>query len=146
MNLEQYSFTKATESYYYEFYSEGPNGRIKKVVEFYMIYPRIFNIAFGDWDAEDLCLNDTSISNNNDRNKILATVAGIVIDFINNHPEIILFAEGSTNARTRLYQMGISKFWKEISQRFEIDGLMGGKWENFQKGKNYDAFLLKLKS
>jgi hypothetical protein len=62
-----------------------------------------------------------------------------------DHPEAILFAEGSTKSRTRLYQMGISKISDDFFEMFEIEGLIDGGWEPFQKGKNYESFLLKLK-
>ena len=79
----------------------------------------------------------------NDREKVLATVAATIIQFTDEHPNAIIFAEGSTLARTRLYQMGIAKFWEEIHQNFEIEGLINGAWEPFEKDRNYECFLLK---
>jgi hypothetical protein len=76
IDLDQYDFIKGPENYYYEFYSRGPKGQIKKVVEFYKIHPRVFNIAFGDWNEKGRRINDTSKSNNNDTNKVLATKNG----------------------------------------------------------------------
>ena len=96
-------------------------------------------------DEETGRINDTIASNNDDRDKVLATVAGAVVDFMEDHPGAILYAEGSTPARTRLYQMGISKFWDEISEDFKIDGFANGGWKPFTKGENYESFLLKLK-
>ena len=51
MNLDRYPFF--TSDYQdYEFFSEGPKGRIKKVVKFMKAQddPIIFNLAFGDED------------------------------------------------------------------------------------------------
>ncbi|HET6253734.1 MAG TPA: hypothetical protein VFE32_06660 [Puia sp.] len=58
-----------------DFISEGKNGRIPKRIEFTLTdVPGIVNLAFGDIDANGE-INDYSISNNGDRNKILSTVA-----------------------------------------------------------------------
>jgi hypothetical protein len=145
MNLEKYKLIKGPEKCYYHFLSDGPKGQIEKVIEFYEIHSNIYNLAFGDVDKMTGRINDTITSNNNDRDKVLATVAGAVIDFMEEHPGAILFAEGSTQARTRLYQMGISKFWDEISITFEINGFAGDGWKPFKKGENYESFLLRLK-
>ena len=148
MNLLAYPFVKRPESYYYEFYSEGPNGSIKKVVEYYRLQEleaEVFNLAFGDWDEDNHRINDLSISNNADREKVLATVAATVTDFTKDHPDAIIIATGSTLARTRLYQMGITKIWDDIKQQFEIQGYINDTWRPFQKGVNYSAFLLKAR-
>lgn len=148
MNLVVYPFVKRPDSYYYEFYSGGPKGNIKKVVEYYRLQEldvEVFNLAFGDWDENNYCINDLSVSNNADREKVLATVAATVEDFIKKHPHAVIITAGSTLARTRLYQMGLSKFWDEIRQRFEIQGYTDGTWRPFQKGVNYSAFLLKAR-
>jgi len=60
-------------------------------------------------------------------------------------PEAIIFAEGSTPSRTRLYQMGIAAHWSEIDEGFDLHGFREGKWERLQKNTNYEAFLLQSK-
>lgn len=148
MKIATYTFVKRPESYYYEFYSEGPNGNIKKVVEYFRLQEletEVFNLAFGDWDEDHHRINDLSISNNADRDKILATVAATVTDFMVDHPDAIIIAAGSTSSRTRLYQMGIAKVFDEISQSFEIQGYINNSWRPFQRGVNYSAFLLKAR-
>jgi hypothetical protein len=148
MKIATYPFVKRPESYYYEFYSEGPNGSIKKIVEYYRLQEleaKVFNLAFGDWDEDNDRINDLSIPNNSDREKVLATVAATVTDFIKDHPDAIIIATGSTLSRTRLYQMGIAKLWDEIRQHFEIQGYINDTWQPLQKGVNYSAFLLKAR-
>ncbi|WP_373425542.1 DUF6934 family protein [Parapedobacter tibetensis] len=49
MNEDSYSFEKTPEVYTYEFYSEGPQGRIRKVVQYHLI-DRI--ATFSIWDSE----------------------------------------------------------------------------------------------
>ena len=129
----------------YEFTSEGPRGKILKAVIYGQIEEDLFNLAFGDWDAKLQKIDDTNRSNNGDRDKVLATVAATAIDFTDKLPDAIIYTEGSTPARTRLYQAGIAKNFEEISESFEIEGYINGYWEPFQKGHNYEAFLVRRK-
>lgn len=148
MEIAIYPFVKRPESHYYEFFSEGQNGSIKKVVEYFRLQEleaEVFNLAFGDWDEESHRINDLSISNNADKDKVLATVAATVTDFMKDHPDAIIIASGSTLSRTRLYQMGIAKVLNEINKDFEIQGYINSSWQSFQKGVNYRAFLLKAR-
>jgi len=148
MKEEKYSFNRLPESYYYEFFSEGPKGKIKKVVRYRLIEESpnpIYNLGFGDWDNELSDVDDRITTNNLDRQKVLATVADTVLDFTKLHPNALVFAQGSTYSRTRLYQMGISAFWEEIGILFDLEGYYKGEWEPFEKGKNYEAFLIKRK-
>ena len=146
MDIELYPITKVPENYYYEFFSEGPKGPIKKVVQYHRIEAAdemIFNLAFGDWNDRTRRIDDKIKSNNGDTEKILATVASTVVRFTDEHPGAIIYIEGSTPARTRLYQMGINKHWSIIYPTVRIEGLANGKWEEFRKDYNYECFLLK---
>jgi hypothetical protein len=145
MELERYEVVSDRNREVYEFLSTGPNGTIKKAVHFNKVRTNLFNLSFGDWDERSRHLDDRARSNNRDREKILATVASTVVDFMAYHPHAILFARGSTQARTRLYQMGISGNWNEISQLFIIEGYYNDAWEPFSKERNYQAFSLRAK-
>ena len=132
----------------FEFESEGPNGTIKKIVTFSPVHAggtTYFNLAFGHWDQETNELDDLAVSNNRDTNKILATVADTVIEFINHFTDMSVIAEGSNAARTRLYQMGISRRLVEIEEILDVYGLKNGNWVRFQKNVNYEAFLVRKK-
>ncbi len=55
MNLKRYACLANNDFKSYEFYSEGPNGKIKKVVTFTKIEDEdivIYNLAFGDENSE----------------------------------------------------------------------------------------------
>lgn len=147
MDLERYPTFASTDYQDYEFYSEGPKGRVKKIVRYQKINekPIVYNLAFGDEDEETGRINDTSVTNNSDRDMVLATVAGTIIDFTNYHGNHLIHAKGSTPARTRLYQMGIASIWEEVSTDFEVYGLREGEWEEFKRGINYEAFFVKRK-
>jgi len=145
MNLDHYDINANSSFLDFEFNSEGPNGIIKKVVRF---SPKnsngvtYFNLGLGDLDLSTGTINDQSISNNKDRDKILATVASIVLVFTEQYPDAIVYAKGSTPVRTRLYQMGICSNWKEINHVLYVYGFVNRKWEPFEKGINYSAFLV----
>jgi hypothetical protein len=145
MHLPKYSAFSDASHETYEFLSSGPKGTIKKVVKYTEVEPGVFNLGFGDWDEVEQEIKDSTRTNNADRELVLATVASTVVDFMRYHPDAILFAEGETPAKTRLYQMGINSSWHEISQLFEIEGFANGDWESFEQGKNYEAFTLKAK-
>lgn len=77
---------------------------------------------------------------------MLATVADTVVDFLTNHPHAAIFAQGSTAARTRLYQMNILLYWEEINKAsYIIHGYLKGNWQVFEKGINFDAFIIRKK-
>ncbi len=145
MNLEKYSVVTDDDHITYEFLREGTKGTIKKVVFYQELEENIFNLAFGNWNEKEQRINDKVRSNNSDRDKVLATVASTVIDFIKHHPDAVLLAQGSTPARTRLYQMGILKNLDEIGRLFNVIDFTGGTWEPFSEGKNYEEFALKAK-
>lgn len=147
MQEEKYAFNRGPEISQYEFFSEGPKGSIQKIVQFQLIDEdrRVFNLAFGDWDEDKGTIDDSTKSNNGDRQKILATVAHTVLDFMNKQSKAIVLAQGSTASRTRLYQMGIGAFYDEIDKYFYIEGYIDGQWEHFRPKRNYEAFLLEHK-
>jgi hypothetical protein len=125
MNLDKYSVVARNDHRSYEFYSEGPKGLIKKVILYKKLDwdKNIFSLGFGDWDEETQNVDDKVTSNNSDRDKVLATVAATVLDFAKRNLGAIVYAEGATPSRTRLYQMGIRAHWSEINTQFDIRGV-----------------------
>ena len=140
MNLDRYTYTSNKTNLDYEFVSRGPKGAVKKVVRFLEIEDGIYNLGFGDLDERIGNISDLVATNNADTEKVLATVAMIADDFTKRYPGAIIAMKGSTKSRTRLYQINISKYWKEIYKTFKVQGLINGKWELFRNGINYDAF------
>ena len=148
MNIERYEYLVSADYLDYEFYSDGPNGKIKKIIRFAKTnaaYLNIYNLAFGDL-YENGDINDIAVSNNYDRDKILATVAFAVTDFTSHFPGSYVFAIGSTASRTRLYRMGITLNWELINELFYLYALtLDGTWVEFERNKEYSAFLIKRK-
>ncbi|MDQ6764321.1 MAG: hypothetical protein M3015_17090 [Bacteroidota bacterium] len=147
MNIEQYQLKSGLELLSYEFISEGPKGLIYKRIQFTLVNRQgVYNLAFGDKDLATGEIDDKVISNNGDSEKVLATVVGAVFAFLNQNPDAWIFAAGSTSSRTRLYQMGIAKYYDEISEELEIYGRIKDDWHPFEKNKDYQAFIAKLKT
>lgn len=150
MLLERYEYEIGSSFQQYDFYSEGPKGKIKKAILYSFLGTLdgadYYNLGFGDYDKNEKGINDLSISDNKDRDKVLATVAVATLEFTSHFPGCKIVAEGSTPARTRLYQMGITKYYTEIAGLFDIQGLTEGSgWVPFKTGQNYLAFLIARK-
>lgn len=146
MKLPKYQLKATDKLSSYEFVSEGPKGLIIKRIQFTLINTdEVYNLAFGDKDPVSGEIDDLAISNNGDSEKILATVIGAVYAFCDKNPDAWILATGSSSSRTRLYQIGIAKYYQDIAEEFEIYGLIEENWELFGSGKNYLAFLAKRK-
>jgi hypothetical protein len=130
----------------YEFESTGSKGVIKKIARFSKIGTNVYNFGFGDLNESTGEISDTIVSNNGDGDKVLITVASIIYDFTNVYLGAAIFIQGTTPSRTRRYQMGINRHWTQISPVFEVLGLKNNKWELFQLGENYEAFLGRRKT
>jgi hypothetical protein len=145
MHLPRYEYKTNTGFLDYEFISEGPKGKIKKIVRYTQIDDFVFNLAFGDLDEMTGEISDITVTNNDDSRKVLATVSATVYDFTNQYPGSLVVAKGTTLSRTRLYRMGITNYRKEISLDFELYGLKDGNWEPFTQRRDYEAFLIRRK-
>ena len=123
MKLDKYQLKTGEEFLSFEFISEGPKGLIHKQIQFSLVNRNgVFNLAFGDKDPITGEIDDLMVSNNGDSEKVLATVIGAVYVFYDQYPHAWIYASGSTGARTRLYKMGITKYYEEIKNDFEIYG------------------------
>ena len=147
MKKDKYHYKTENKFEFFEFYSEGPKGVIKKVIEFQSTMQEgVFNLAFGDFNEETKSIDDKIVTNNNDSIKVLATVASTVYAFIEKHPNAWIVATGSTEARTRLYRMGITNNLSEISEDFLVFGYNKEEnWVKFEVGEDYEAFLVTKK-
>ncbi len=131
----------------FEFTSLGPKGSITKVVRYSEINIKgFYNLGFGDKDPITNYISDLIVTNNDDSQKVLSTVAATLYAFIDGHPDAVVIATGSTEARTRLYRMGIANNLKNIEKDFVILGLTDTDWEPFSKNVTYGAFLVRRKN
>ncbi len=147
MKLEWYELRADESLMVFEFISEGPKGKIRKLVQFGETNLKgLYNLAFGDLDSSTGEINDSAVSNNSDSDKVLATVVATIYAFTEKYPEAWVYATGSTKTRTRLYRMGLTKYLAEITEDFELYGERTAGWEFFEKGVEYAAFLAQRKN
>ncbi len=146
MQKEKYELSTDPDVKIFRFVSKGPKGDIPKLIIFQETsLENVYNLAFGDWNEETNDIDDKVISNNNDSEKILATVASTVLSFTYKNPKYMVLVKGSTESRTRLYRIGISNNFEEISQDFNVLGYRQELWQPFIKNTDYEAFLVKRK-
>ena len=121
MILPRYPLSSSNQMMTFEFESEGKLGRVLKLVTYQPTNLKgVYNLAFGDKNAESGQINDKITTDNGDRDKVLATVAATVYAFTDKYPDSWVYLTGSTISRTRLYRIGISKFIDELDQDFEV--------------------------
>lgn len=147
MKLDRYELKAGRNLTTFEFLSEGKKGKIIKVVQFQqMNLPNLYNLAFGDKDLVTGQVQDLAVTDNGDSEKVLATVVAAVYAFAFKYPEAWVYATGSTEARTRLYRMGINKYFDIVQEDFDIMGEDQNEWEWYKKDKDYQAFAVHRKN
>ena len=143
MNIDKYPVVIGETSMIFEFTSEGVHGNISKLIIYSKTHlHNFYNLGFGDKNETTGDIDDEVITNNGDSEKVLATVVSTLYIFTETFPEAMVFATGSTKARTRLYRIGISNNFTEIQKDFAVFGLLNKKWHPFQKGTDWNAFLV----
>lgn len=121
MKYERYTSISVSNDFsIFDFVSHGTKGSIHKRIMFTPTEEvNFYNLAFGDVDEQGE-LNDYAISDNGDRNKVLATVAAVIAQYLTRFPHREIYFEGSTPERTRLYRMAVSVHLEELLQQFDI--------------------------
>ena len=146
MKIDKYALKAESTLTVFEFISEGPNGVIRKLIHFQETNePGLYNLAFGDRKTGLDEVDDLAASNNGDSEKVLATVVAALYAFFDKHPEAFVYATGSTRARTRLYRMGITRFYDEMKADFYLFGQIADIFHEFEIGKEYSGFLAQRK-
>ncbi|MET4107192.1 hypothetical protein [Hymenobacter sp. UYP22] len=146
MQLDKYQLKSEEELTRFEFISEGPNGAIRKLIEFQRTTaPDVYNLAFGDKHPETGAIDDLAVSDNSDTSKILATVVAAVYAFLERNPTAFVYAQGSTMNRTRLYRMGINRHYDQMQRDFYLYGRIGEDFLDFEPQVTYEGFLAQRK-
>jgi hypothetical protein len=146
MILPKYPLSSSDQLMTFEFESEGKLGRVVKLVAYQPTNLKgVYNLAFGDKNADTGQINDRIITDNGDRDKVLATVAATVYAFTDKYSDSWVYLTGSTKSRTRLYRMGIAKFFEELNQDFEVYGQLNDNWEKFKPDTEIEGFLVRRK-
>ena len=140
-----YQFTTSTEALRFEFVSVGKQ-IIPKVVIFNATdLANIYSLTLANL-LPDGSLDDMTVSDNGDMEKILSTVFQCLSVFLKQRPESVAAFAGSTDVRTRLYRIAIAHELQQAQERFSIWGLTNEVVELFRPNKAYQGFLISLKS
>ena len=147
MNYEMYSDYRYTSDYsVFDFVSIGKKGAIPKKIIFTSIeFDDVYNLAFGDVN-ENGELDDYKISDNGDRNKILATIFSVVDFYTKKYPERWIAFRRSTKERTRLYRIAIGLNLEELCQIFEVYVYTAEGLKPFCKNMEVSVFVIKRKN
>lgn len=147
MNKPKYQLNAEQDLTVFNFLSDGPKGKIPKIIEIKETNLKgFFNLAFGDKDLDTGKINDSAVTNNNDTEKVLATVVSAVYAFTDLNPDAWVYAAGSTQARTRLYRMGINKYLNEVETDFDIYGELENNWCEFNSYTDFEGFVVRRKN
>jgi hypothetical protein len=142
-----YSEYRYTDDYSeFDFISIGKKGAIAKKITFTSIeFDNVYSLAFGDVD-ENGELDDYIVSDNGDRNKILATIFSVVDLYTKKYPERWIAFRGSTKERTRLYRIAIGLNLEELCQIFEIYIYTDKGLKPFCKNMEANVVVIKRKN
>lgn len=146
MNHPSYPFFEREDALRFDFESVSEHRSIQKRIEFSpMNVPNLYNLAFGDLMPYGI-IDDLTRSNNEDRDKILATVVQALLRFLGQYPDCFVFFRGSTAGRTRLYRVIIGRELDNACKLFDIYGIKPGPTtEPFRVNNEYIAFLITSK-
>jgi len=130
----------------FDFVSQGKYGQLLKRILFTPTeIGNIYNLVFGNLVTEDE-IDDFSVNDNGDRNKILVTISKAIDNYTKRYPARMIYITGSTKSRTRLYRMAIGLYIEELSLKFDIYAKTSGEFMPFYKNIEATAFLIKRKS
>lgn len=154
MNLEHYEYDQLDE-FTYRFYSVGRNGTFEMRVRFMEMAYSSYNLGFGVYDLQADELDDLVEVRNGDSQKISCYRRHCHIDIFGKSPKCPHLCTGSTEPRTRLYQMGINRILPRL-KGYVIAGYLiernwletpkgnfpklNGEWCAIELGVSYEAF------
>ena len=147
MKQKYYNYLSDEECLWFEFESVSEQKTVRKVIVYspFQNSPDVFNLGLVD-ALEDGSYSDKTTTNNDDMAKVMATVIRTLLRFYEKYPLKMVYVEGSTAERTRLYRIIISRELSEIENIFTVYGLSGSVSELFKKNQSYDAFVIVLKN
>lgn len=149
MNEPAYPFIPSDDALSYTFKSISSYKVINKLVEFrpFPDNPIFYNVALLDLN-EDGTVDDSSVSNNEDMRRVLATVFQSMLIFFKKNPNKLIYFQGSDaiGLRTRLYRILIARELGQALTLFEIYGQLPDKtYEEFALNRPYIAFIFQLR-
>jgi hypothetical protein len=147
MNIESYDIDCCNDTKEYSFESTGPKDSVKKKVCF--VQSKIngfFYLTYGDYDIESGSINENSVTNNYDTQKIINTVAKVVFIFLQSHPKCFVQFSWRDKVRRRLFTSWIARNGSLLDKYFVIYGERHNeRWERYCKNVRYTAIFVKIK-
>lgn len=126
MERQIYELSANADFTVFEFTSSGKNGRIRKAIKFTQtLNGNVYNLGFGDIvfsDEATIEIDDDTLSNNGDLEKVIATVVHSVYLFVEHHPDMYILFGSSNKAKLRMYRMFLSRNLTQILQSFTVYG------------------------
>ena len=144
MITQPYPYTELIPQTHYYFESIGEKGKTVKIVAFFPLEDKVWNLGFGDLQ-DDGSVNDLVTTNNQDARKVLQTVAKIAIDFLAQNPTEVLQIEPIDNKRKQLYNNIFQRYFQDITIIFNVLGILNGEEEVYTPLKSYSIFKISLK-
>lgn len=142
-SLYQYIFDNSGRIF--SFSSTGGREMDKVVLFIPTAYSDCYSITLGDLQIDgSIDVNERGGSYNAEF--VLSTVAKVIAFFLSDFPGAEVIIEGSTPARTRLYQIAISREMDDLGRYFDVYGVDGDTVEIFRKGRMYRSFAITVKS
>lgn len=147
MNQPFYPFTVLDEAMRYEFVSYGKQTIHKTVIYFATDIPNLYSLTLANIRS-DHSLDVYSVSDNGDMPMILSTVFQTIEHFLHHHPDSTIGFKGSSESRTRLYQVAIARELDEALERFNIWGIRtaDNQPEPFRRNIPYQSFFIAFKN
>ncbi len=146
MDSPFYEFSTSEDATFYEFDSIGEEKIVCKQVKFSPSQiPDFYWLALVDV-LEDGSVSDSSRPRQGDVEKVLATVLQTMLVFFKKYPTASVAFSGSTDTRTRLYNMAIIRELNNARDTFMIQGYVDGLFEDYTPGRQYAGFAVSLKN
>jgi hypothetical protein len=107
----------------FQFISEGPWGRITKQIHFSLLFkPGIYMLQLGDITKYG-GFDRSAISNNGDKNRIMATVIQAIEVFTERYPDRSIRIWSLSAERSRLFRIAIGSNFRQLSEKFAIKAM-----------------------
>jgi hypothetical protein len=126
------------------FFSEGVKGVFLKIIIFTLEKNGKWNLAFGDWENNDL--DDKVMTNNQDVVRVIGTVAKVTHVFFSNYPDAVVTIKPVDEKRKKLYNIVFRRHHEVIQNDIHIIAFADNESEFYSPNKMYDSFELSLKS
>jgi hypothetical protein len=104
----------------------------------------LYNLALADVMPNGT-FSDTTQPRNQDTEKVIATVLQIIFQFFTKFPDKLIYFEGNSPERTRLYRIVISKEISKIQDYLKVYGVVNGQLEEYKRNKYYEAYVISKK-